>query len=254
MCCGRSMQKQVDTIDSRNRDLLKEKDELRDRYENEIKNLTEECANLRSLLKETSRELENRFYYQPHESAATDKVEAKTEDSHNARSWSRSQQHRSSSNDSHLDAPHSNRSNSVSSGRVAVMSELNSIMEELGDFDESVGVSRDAVLSSSDTEDDRSYHRQYRRGREKRHVEHSREKVSVSSRLLQETEAELSDSPQGESRSTRRSFRSQPAGRHHSEIKRSPESDQNSTGSSDVMSVEYRLKGLIRAALKEDES
>jgi len=89
--------------------------------------------------------------------------------------------------------------------------------------------------------------------------------VSFTSRLLQEDEVDESDDGDdlhmAASRGSQRGYHGQShreqryqsssdihSGRHV----QSPESDQNSSGDSDVLSVENRLKGLIQAALRED--
>lgn len=78
--------------------------------------------------------------------------------------------------------------------------------------------------------------------------------LSLTSRLLQETEAEVTDDDdeRGEGgRNHQHQHQRQVQREQKQGLVRSPDSDQHSSGSS-VLSVENRLKGLIQAALRED--
>lgn len=331
----RTTQRQQEAAEARCQELLKEKDNLRDRYEAEVRKLNEESVYLRGLLSETTLELENRFHHdlsdtttRPHHSPPPspprkESSQVATSDSKYGHSVSdqgprRSQELRQldRGTDRHDKGHNRDRDRTFSrdrsesdtskgnvhhtSDRISV-NELNEIMEELsGDTSGLLGGTRpgkesvhhdqssrrsqsrryttgNAMASSDSDDENKEHHQEYRSSHTStqkhghRHSDSSTQRdhrvrsvtrgVSMTSRLLQEDQAELSDDTYDHKSGSRKTSRAQ-EGHQQASYKHdvrnqrggnqhSPESDQNSTDS-DVLSVENRLKGLIQAALRED--
>ena len=278
----------MDTAEERFKEALKDKEKLRNRYEEEVRKINEEIVYLRGLLSETTHELENRFHYdpppdkghrtvgEPQKSASDmgkdyDHIKEKSSGSHQDIRRSPSGLDSSFIKSKQHVAEKSGEVVPQSSGRIAVISELNDIMEELsgdtsGNFKGStkdVKVesrrhvkhhsyrSKSAVLLSSSDESEENISR---RGSQKARRSDSRS-ISIASRLLQESEANISDDSEGiQPRKGTLSHRGSGTSKKSSHVQErllhSPESDD--TGDSSLLSVEKKLKGLIHAALKEE--
>lgn len=297
--CLRSIQKQLEVVQAREQELQREKDALRDRYEAEVRKLNEESVYLRGLLSETTLELESRFHGDavPERPPPSPPPSPERRESKETRGRSRAQPGQSQvawgrderkSESSEVVRGGSWSTSQHAEERISV-NELSDIMEALsGEASSRREEPRQArrrfatneqvrrSTSSDETGDDehiehsRGLGSSYAQAQGRTQVRSSsggggaRPVATLTARLLQESEADGSDSgdergtgarrassssgPRSSSSTSRRPTQSQLGG---GRLLRSPDSEHSSSNS-DTLSVENRLKGLIQAALRED--